>query len=333
MSETVNIAEVASKVAKDIFTKFGWYAQPRRDDNFECLDSSHKGGRAKDKEKKLHPTDVIFSYQDPYADRRIYLLTDLKSYKADSIKHGKIRSALQSLAMSVECAQHSSDWKTKFAIDQGESHAVRGLLFVHNHDGKYSRRFYEEIKKVNVRTLAMRDGVLLHYFGPDDITRLYKIAIDIKLLISDAEMSSGYTFYYPDLLLSRRSGGMWDQQATVEVLAGPFVIIRYPASGSLSEGYVIYYNRKGDTRQEFEYLIDCLSRFQVLESGSKIAIRMAGDRIDENYKSNFLGAVNSYARAWGFDSTRKAQLNLISIDMVQQLSSAYNPGDCGWREL
>ncbi|EPG2417749.1 hypothetical protein [Stenotrophomonas maltophilia] len=332
MSETLNIAEVASKISKEIFIRFGWHAQPRQDDNFECLDSSHKGGKSKDKEKKLHPTDVIFSYQDPYADRRIYLLTDLKSYKADSIKYGKIRSALQSLAMSVECAQHSADWKTKFAIDQGESHDVRGLLFVHNHDGGYAKKFIEELKKVNVRTLSMRDGVTLHYFGPDDISRLYRIAVDIKLLMADGEMSAGYTFYYPDLMLARRSGGMWDQQATVEVLAGPFVVIRYPSTDVVSGGYVIYYNRAGGTQQEFEYLIDCLSRFQVLESCSKIVIRMAGDDVNDDYKSNFHGAVQNYARAWGFDSTRKAQLSSIFIDRIQQLRSAYNPGDCGWRD-
>lgn len=330
MSETVNIAEVASKVSKDIFKKFGWHAQPRTDDVFECLDASHKGGKASTKDKKVHPTDVVFSYQDPYADKRIYLLTDLKSYKLDSIKTGKIRSALQQLAMAVECAQHSTDWKTKFAIDQGEAHSVRGLLFVHNHDGLYAKNFRDEIKKVNVRTLAMRDGVYLHYLGPDDITRLHKIATDIKMLISDKDMSPDYTFYYPDLLLSRRSGAVWDQQATVEVLAGPFMIIKYPAILGLDEGYTIYYNRPGETKEEFEYLIDCLSRYQILGSGARVAIRMAGADTHDGYKSNFHLAAKSYARVWGFDAVRTEQLNAVSVDRVQAYLTSYNPGDCGW---
>lgn len=330
MSETANIAEVASKVSKEMFTKFGWHAQPRTDDVFECLDAKHKGGKSGAKEKKVHPTDVIFSYQDPYADKRIYLLTDLKSYKSDTITTGKIRSALQQLAMAVECAQHSADWKSKFAIDQGEAHAVRGLLFVHNHDGLYAKIFRDEMKKVNVRTLAMRDGVYLHYLGPDDITRLYKIALDIKILISDGEMSPDYTFYYPDLLLSRRAGAVWDQQATVEVLAGPFMIIKYPALKDLAEGYMIYYNRPGETKEEFEYLIDCLSRYQVLGSGARIAIRMAGPDTADDYKSNFLLAAKSYARVWGFDAVRTAQLDALSVDRVQAYVTSYNPGDCGW---
>lgn len=329
MSETINIAEVASKVSRDIFKVFRWYTHPRKDDNFPCDDSQHSTSRGKS--KASHPTDVVFSYQDPYAAARVHLLCDLKSYKASSISSTSIRKALHSLAMSVECAAHSDVWKTKFSVDVGEAHEVRGLLFVHNHDGSYSKSFAEEIAKVNVKSLAMRDGVYLHYLGPSDIDRLYDIATDILRLVAQDELSKGYSFYYPDLVLSRRVGDVWDQQATIEVLAGPFVIIKYPREDERPGGYLIYYNRAGETISEFEYLIDCLSRFQILDSGEKIRLRVSHSAVSQDYKSNFGFAVQRYAKAWALDSDRSARIESIEIDRVQTNVASYNPGDCGWR--
>lgn len=329
MSETLNIAEVASSVYKDVFRAFRWHTHPRKDDNFDCMDATHKssGGKA----KATHPTDVVFSYQDPYAAARVHLLCDLKSYKGDSITALSIRKALQSLAMSVECATHSDQWKQKFAIISEEPHEVRGLLFVHNHDGSYRKKFKDELTKVNVRSLTMRDGIYLHYLGPDDINRLYDVATDILRLQALGELAKDYTFYYPDLVLSRRVGDVWNQQATIEVLAGPFTIIKYPPLDDARGGYVIYYNRIGETIQEFEYLIDCLSRFQILDSGDEISIRVSSSNVSSEYKSNFHFAVQRYAAAWALDDERAGRISGIKVDRVQSNVASYNPGDCGWR--
>ncbi|UID78712.1 hypothetical protein J3U96_19475 [Stenotrophomonas maltophilia] len=330
MSETINIAEVASRISKEIFRVFRWHTHPRKDDNFPCTDKSHKsGGRGKSKDQ--HPTDVVFSYQDPYSAKRVHLLCDLKSYKGESITSASIRKALQSLAMSVECAAYSDVWKERFAVAADEDHAVHGLLFVHNHDGLYKKKFKEEVGKVKVRGLEIRDGVLLHYLGPDDIDRLFNIASDITNLIGRGEISKSYSFYYPDLIMSRRVGDVWDQQATFEVLAGPFVILKYPPDSGNQGGHIIYYNRSGKTREEFEYLIDCLSRFQLLDLGGEISIRMSSPEINDEFKSKFALAARKYAIQWGMDEDRAKRLESISIDRVNLYINSYNPGDCGWR--
>ncbi len=330
MSETTNIAEVASKISKDIFKVFRWHTHPRKDDNFPCADKNHKGG-GKGSSKDTHPTDVVFSYQDPYSATRVHLLCDLKSYKGDSISSTSIRKALQSLAMTVECAAFSDVWKEKFAVAADEDHVVHGLLFVHNHDGSYKKKFKEEVAKVRVRGLDIRDGVFLHYLGPEDIDRLFNIATDISGLIGRGEISRSYSFYYPDLIMSRRIGDIWDQQATFEVLAGPFVILKYPPESGAAGGHIIYYNRSGETREEFEYLIDCLSRFQLLDSGGEISIRMSSPEIGEEFKSKFALAARKYAVQWGMDEDRARRLESISVDRVQAYTSSYSPGDCGWR--
>jgi hypothetical protein len=59
---------------------------------------------------------------------------------------------------------------------------------------------------------------------------------------------------------------------------------------------------------------------------------MAGPDTADDYKANFLLAAKSYARVWGFDAVRTAQLDALSVDRVQAYVTSYNPGDCGWED-
>lgn len=330
MAETANIADVALAISKDIFRHFRWHAHPKKDDNFTCLIDTHKGQT--DKNVKTHPTDIVLSYADPYLGRRIHLLTDLKSYGGSTITHTKIRAALRSLAQSVECAGQSEQWREKFGVIQNEPHEVRGLLFVHNHDGEFRKSFYEEMRKVNSQSLPLPPNSVLHFLGPDDIQRLYTTANDILRLKAEKEIDDGYTFYYPDLVLRRRQGDVWDQAATFESLAGPFLVIKHKkTTNSTKSGYVVYYNRPGSKVEEFEYLLDCFSRYQLLDSDESIKIRVVHPGADADLKSRFDTAVRKYARAWGFDETRQHVLEQISIERVTAVTSNYNPGDMGWR--
>ena len=114
MAETVNIALIASIIAKDIFKAFHWEIHPQNDSNFDCALDHHV--TEKNKKKRTHPADVVFHYIDPYLKRRVHLHTDLKSYAKSTIQQKKIRSALQSLAMTIECAGISPQWQQKFTF-------------------------------------------------------------------------------------------------------------------------------------------------------------------------------------------------------------------------
>lgn len=328
MSETNNTAEIAAKISKDIFKHFHWQKNNLHDSNFSCVNKNHVGvGK---KEKQTHPTDVVFHYTDPYSGRRVYLNTDLKSYGTDSITSTKLRTAFKSLSMTVGCASESEDWRTKHLIDSSEPYEVRGLLFVYNHDNGYDKPFYQAIDKVDLKHLDMSSGLILHFLGPHDLQRLYSIANDMIRLKVEGELGSNYTFYYPDLVLVRRQGEIWHQPATVESLTGPFTIIRHTSTGS-ERGCLIYYNREGNTVEEFEYFLDCLSRYQLLDSEESIKIRVTNPAADSNLKSVFSAAKVKYAKAWGFDSARAAILDKIDIDRITSVTSTYNPGDVGWR--
>ena len=127
MSETSNIAETARKVAKDIFGVFGWHTIGPKDHDFSCA-------RPDEHEKKTHPSDVVFWYEDPYANQKIFLNTDLKSWKKETFAKPKIRGEITSLCQSVECANISPAWTELFG-DNTTAFQYHGLLFLFNHDG------------------------------------------------------------------------------------------------------------------------------------------------------------------------------------------------------
>jgi len=332
VAETTNIAEIAVKISEDIFSHFLWNIHPMRDDNFACSSPDHKGGKKEDTPKKTHPGDAVFSYGDPYLGTTIYLHTDLKSYAKDSITSTSLRGAFRSLAMTIECANNSQDWRTKYSVDKAESHEVRGLLFVHNYDHGYEENFADAIGKIALENLPVAPNTYIHFLGPQDIQRLYNIGNDLVRLQHEKKLHEDYTFYYPDLVMLRRQGDVWGQPATIEALTGPYLIIKHKKTDKKPEGYVIYYNRSGSSVEEFEYFLDSLSRYQMLESGERISIRVTDANPDTNLKSNFHTAKKKYAKAWGFDPKREAILDQIDIDQVTSVTNTYNPGNMGWRE-
>ena len=187
-------------------------------------------------------------------------------------------------------------------------------------------------ERVDLQSLPLAPGSLLHFLGPHDIQRLYSIGNDIIRLKADDELPKDYTFYYPDLVMSRRQGDVWNQPATIESLTGPYIIIKHRPAEAHGAGYVIYYNRPGESPEEFEYFLDSLSRYQMLESGEKIRVRVTHTAANDDLKSVFQTAKKKYAKAWGFDHAREVILNQIEIDRITSVTSTYNPGNMGWRE-
>lgn len=332
MSETVNIGEIAERLVDDIFSFFFWDIKSRKNENFECHCPHHTtpSGGKKDK----HPCDMIFSYQDPYLGSTIYLHTDLKSYAKDSITKTKIRDAFKSLGMTVECARESESWREIFSIDTSEEYEVRGLLFVHNHDHGYRSSFYELIDKLGFDSIPVPNNVCMHYFGPDDIMRMFSICTDIMRLKSQNKISTEYTFYYPDLVMQHRQGDVWGQPATVEALTSPYLILQHKGTPDSSNqvGYIVYYNRPGASPSEFEYFLDSLSRYQMLESNKTVQIRVTCKDPHKDLVANFNKAKEKYARMWGFDPIREQVLEEIKITPVAAMVDSYSPGWMGWRE-
>lgn len=333
MSETVNIGEIAESLVQDIFTYFKWEIKHRWNENFACHCPHHLTPEKKPKDK--HPADVIFHYEDPYSGSTIYLHSDLKSYKKDSIGKTKVREAFKSLAMAIECAQVSDSWRSTFGIDTSEDHEVRGLLIVHNHDHGYHKAFSDLIEGIGFDSIPIPANVCLHFFGPEDLMRLYSIANDIMRLTFQKKISADYTFYYPDLVMKHRQGDVWGQPATVEALTSPYLILQHRnlnGQDSGQAGYVVYYNRPGATTDEFVYLFDSLSRYQMLESGKDVQVRVTHKSPHIDVNANFSLAKTKYAKMWGYDPIREQILNAIKISPISSMTDSYNVAWMGWRE-
>lgn len=342
--EVANITEVAVKVTKDIFKWFKWDAVPIMDENFDCHKVDKHKAPPKKKSKVLsepkhsHPVDVVFKYFDPYTNRVVMLNTDLKSYAKGSISTPNIIAALESLAKTIDCARSSSEWQRKYILDE-MLYEIRGMLFIYNHDGEYHKDFLKLVEPINTDKLGIQEGQMLHVLDSERIRYLFTVVTDMKNLHAEDEFPiKDYSFFYPDLYLHKSHGDPDSLPATVELLCAPYMIIKHgdPMSGKEldergNEGYVIYYNQDGSTEYEFRYLLDSLSRFQILRQKCTIKIRVAHSNPDSLIKSNFETAKNIYLAGWGMDSYKKTELERIEFEVVNLSAPKYMPGVLAWR--
>lgn len=324
MAETINTAEAANQISREIFSTFKWQLSELHDQNLPCIITEHN--------KRTHPCDCVFYYTDPYQGKVIYLNTDLKSYAASSISNTSVNTALRSLSLAVHCASVSEDWNNKYLLPSGNlDYSIRGFLFVYNHDSTYSNEFYVKLGETETSSLPIAKNQQLHVFGPKQIDNCYALSTDLLLLLRQMDIAD-YTFWYPDMMLHKvRHGDIWDQPATVELLTSPLIIVKYRKSNS-EEGYIIYYSRPGQSEDEFIYLIDLLSHYQILSEGLPIDLRFIAPDRDQNIRTNFRNAKLQYMQTWSMDEAREHQLNLITAAQVTRHTAHYNIGELGWRE-
>lgn len=323
MAETGNIEDMAKCISDDIFKWFKWKRCKLTDVNVSCVSSHH--------EKKTHPVDAVFYYDDPYSGNTIYLNTDLKSYKKGTITSTKITSALQSLSMAVECANINEEWQKKFIVNDSVSSKVIGLLFLYNHDNEFDKSFSDLMATIDINKIDLNENVELAFFDPDRIRNLLNISTDIKELIADDTLRKNeYTFFYPDLVMVRRTGEEWDQPASIDALTSPWLMIKHRSAEQIQEGYLIYYQMPGETVEEFIYLLDALSHYQMLLSDKPIRIRFTNP-VDEA-AINFNKAKLEYSRLWGDDPGRKKQLERIEAKRINKVNPNYCPYEIGMKD-
>ncbi|WP_412537188.1 hypothetical protein [Marinobacter sp. MIT932201] len=324
MSETGNIEKLAKLISKDIFKWFKWNTCLPKDEDWSCESDHHS--------KKTHPSDVVFYYDDPYSGNTKYLNTDLKSYAAGSITKGSLTKALKSLAMSVECANISESWQKKFLIDDVGFGDVSGLLFIYNHDGFYDKDFKTEVKKINLDEVRVADDNELMVVGPDLIRLLYDVVSDMKMLKADELFPSynDYTFFYPDLIRARRCGDEWGKPATIEALTSPWLIIKHRSGDNFESGFVVYYHESGEGVDEFIYLIDAMSHYQMFSGDYSIRVRLTNAASDAGI--NFEKAKHEYLKMWGNDEARKKQMDRLDVEHITNFTKSFNPMEIGMRD-
>lgn len=352
MSETENIGKMAEIVSNDLLSIFKWEKSDLYNANFDCKKPTEHA-KSKKATAHTHPVDVVFHYLDPYTNKRVLFNTDLKSYKENSISEKNVRTALTSLAKTIECARLSKQWSSRYA-DFDEPKDIRALLFTYNHDGKFDRDFYSRFfvktksdpknkRVINTSNIGLKRDQLLHIIEPSQINYLNTVVIDLNALAAKQKIPHLYQkkhwFFYPELCLHKTHFDKYLRPATIELLSSPVLIIGHDDvehEGKVieSSGFIVYYNGTGETQEEFVYLLDTLSKHQILDNSGSIKIRCTSNNKHKDITSTFKNAISAYASAWAFDEYKKQRLNVIEkkFELVTQVKELLSDIDVGWRE-
>lgn len=328
MAETVNVSVMAEKISSEIFSKFGWVISGPTNVNTPCV-------KVDDHQKKsspTHPTDVTFTYEDPYEKERVYLLTDLKSYATGSITEDSIKKALNDLAKSVDCANVSDQWRDTFT-NPAESYQIHGLLFIYNHDAGFDRDFENILKACRSNNLKIPYDRRLYVIGPSRIEYLLSIVNDIEREQGKQNLPhwDKIPILYPDRitkLTTKREANA----ATIELLLGPILLIPYSfdvekdKTKVRKEGVHFYYEGPGARFEEFTFIFDFCFKHQLVGSGMKISLRLPN--ANEKAAKHFDTAKEVFASAY-YKGQAIPRLEQFEIIPVTRAIEKFQPGQIG----
>lgn len=325
--ETVNIGQMAEKVSKDIFSRFGWRLTGPMNENFTCV----KPDIHQKKSNPTHPVDAVFEYDDPYTGQRQYLLTDFKSYAKGSIGSGSTRDALVNLSKAVDCANVSSEWQEKYTNSE-INWDVHGFLFVFNHDGKFDSYFNKYLRDTRPSSLHLPPSSRIHVIGPDRISFLLNMINDIDVMRGQGVLppSSTIDIWYPDLV-SRAVTNKISRIASIEILMGPWVILPYEKteidSVKISKGLYIYYEGQGRTPQEFEFLMDFAFKNELVQKNCEISIRCPNS--ESLARQHFEQAQENIFRHFRSFEEVKNRLNQFSFTPIDIVKTRFSSEEVG----
>lgn len=314
MSETINTAEMARVIFKEVFRHLNWKKFGPEDVPWACVNPSHN--------KKQHPTDSVFYYENPFTNKKVFFNVDLKSYAASSISKIPIQEAVKSLYIATQCATMSEEWKQVFLQGFNDVEEINGLLFVYNHDNscvKDMNDYLADLAK-NDTYFSFKGRQKVYVIGHDDVAYLVNVTNDLKGLKGDQEIpidSADSGFFYPSYSGGRMQITDWDSPAVIESILGSWLLYRYKTDGGFS--IIAYYKGEGDDYREFIYLIDMLTVFQLLKTSVRIDIR--APNLSRMAASSLDAAIEVYSKESpnpvASKSLLSSKVKLITIPLVR----------------
>lgn len=329
MAETDHIAEMAEKLSNELFGEMFWRKVGPTNQNWEC----------EEKEKhalQTHPSDVVFCYDEPYSDVRTYINCDLKSYAKGSITASAVRGAVESLSKQIACAEKSEQWRDLY-IDSHVTPQVCGLLFVYNHDGEYDKDFKKILDTVKLEKLDIPKGSKLIVLGPEDIFWLDNVRYEIQRMRGTANSADKLPdaqhckFYYPQLVRRANIQQEKAKAATLEMLTSPWITLEYENQKVKGRsGIIVFYRRRGETPDEFVYLIDYLRHYQLLKDSIDVSIKILDT--SPTAPASFQKAVAKYIEEMGEgdkDSNLSELVKRIRYSKMNQVVSSFSTIELG----
>lgn len=272
--ENQNIAIMAEKASKEIFEVFGWRQVGPKNQNWACVEPEKHDRRR----SRSHPSDVVFRYEDPWTGKDVYVSSDLKSYARGTITQQPVVAALRGVSRGVECANKSEEFQHLY-INAAHSSQVIGLLFVYNHDNGYDEDFNKTMEDLNPSQADVAPHNRVGVIGPKRVVYLNTVAKDILIAQGkngELGADANCDFFYPNLQ-TVRFAKTTSPVANLETLLCPWLVMRFvkPTLGVSQPGFFVYYDGRGNSEGEFQYLLDYLFKYQIATDHVRISVRMA----------------------------------------------------------
>lgn len=321
MSETVNIAALSATASEKIFSAFGWNLLPITDENFSCSKTEKhqtvgSGGK--------HPVDCVFSYEDPFSNKTVFLHCDLKSYAKASIGTKDFAPYIRGIAKAIDCAASSTEWKDRYIAPEIIDWTIEGLLFVYNHDQTYDANFKTKAKGLAPGSLPHNRSSRVHLLGPDDISYLQSIVADMKVVCAEKELEyKNRLYFYPQQIL-QPPGESLLPVATIEMLRGRLIIANLRSREHQENHFFVYLKAEGSI-SDFEYIVTYLYRKGVMSLAKSVEIK--GVKFSPDAQVNFGIAKNQFLIRHYSMLEIAQSLDRISFGRVDQITSSFSPID------
>lgn len=101
------------------------------------------------------------------------------------------------------------------------------------------------------------------------------------------------TFYYPQLVEHRQIRGENQCAATLEVLSGPWIILKFHRTKNSDVGFIVYWRDASANVDDFIYFIDYMRQNDMLNESQTVEIRYIDK--DTDNPSKFQSAQQQYA--------------------------------------
>ncbi|EJH2587900.1 TPA: hypothetical protein ACVO3I_002655 [Vibrio diabolicus] len=351
MAETKHIGAIAEIISSQIFTEMKWHISDKTDINWDCCMRSHLTKRQQEAEQpkvKTHPTDVVFSYPDPYnSEVTIYVQTDLKSYSKETIQnYSGIMKTIRSLAQQVECSSKSQEWRNEFLLQQPSKYVVHGMLFIYNHDKEYDADLFSKLAGVPNAEYGLPADSVMAVFDPKIIRFLLSVVEEInrrraiptdtpaeEILWQKIPERNKCGFFYPDKHNKISFKGS-QRPASLEMITSGMLMFEYEhdyfydVDGNQITRYKkkilnIFWNEEIVSKNPFIFILEYIFNYQLMNQFDRIYICTPFSSNSGEYLRN---AITSYAGMYSFNNQQLETLRekVVSIPIHKMTLSIFD---------
>ncbi|MCY0853230.1 hypothetical protein [Cupriavidus sp. D39] len=135
-------------------------------------------------------------------------------------------------------------------------------------------------------------------------------------------------YFYPHLVRRKNVQLEHAKAATLEMLTAPWVILSYTNPKKQNrKGFVIFYRRRGESVEEFLYLIDYLMHYQILVDDTDVRIKILDTH--PNAAALFGKAKDQYVDEYSGGPDIRDRLNSIDFSQINDVRTKFSELELG----